>query len=203
MENVKKYFKYGLIAVIVVIIAILLISKCSHQVKDNKTERVENKQVVENTHKSDSLETVATTLQFQLHKAHEKQKIDSVASKRLISYWKNKALNSRAKVDTLIQDNPDLKEAFEDSDSLLAVTEARNQALEKEKSTQWNDFNKIVSITEEQLKLQQETSAILAEQRDRYKRKSDKRFSVGPFVGVDYQLKPTIGIGVTYRVFRF
>ncbi len=200
---IKKWFKYGLILLIVVIITILSIQKCSHHVKENKTENKDDKQVIQNTQKSDSLERVVTTLQYQLVITHVKDSLSKIASNRLISYWKRKALDSRGRIDTIIQSNPGLKEAFEDADSLLSVTEKRNEALEKEKSTQWNDFNKILSITEEQLKLQQETSAILGEQRNRYKRKSEKRFTVGPFIGFDYKLQPTIGIGLQYRVFRF
>lgn len=203
MENLKKYFKIGLILAIAVIISILAIQKCNHQVKENKTERVEDKQVIENTQKSDSLERVATSLQGELNKVLEKQRIDSAASKRLISYWKNKALTSRVKVDTIIQSNPALKEFVGYQDSLISVIEARNAKLELEKSKQWGDFNRLLSITEEQLKLQQETSAILGEQRDRYKKKAAKRFIVGPFVGFDYKLQPTFGVGIQYRVFRF
>lgn len=203
MEILKKYFRYALAVVVIFIVAVILISKCGKQVSDINVGNMENKQLASNTHKSDSLETVVTTLQGQLSITKVKDSLARVASNRLISYWKNKALNSRSKVDTLIQENPDLKEAFEDSDSLLSVTEKRNQELENEKSKQWTDFNKILSITEEQLRLSQETSDILSDQRNRYKKKSDKRFVIGPVVSIDYQLRPSIGVGITYRVFRF
>jgi len=201
--NIKKWFKYGLILLIIVIIAIVSIQKCTQHVKENKTERKENIKVVENTARVDSLETVATTLQSALQKSRVKSQIDSAASKRLISYWKNKALSTRAKVDTIIQSNPALKEFVGDQDSLISVIEARNATLEAEKSRQFGDFNRLLSITEEQLKLQQETTDIVSKQRDRYRKKADKRFVVGPVVSIDYQLKPSIGVGVTYRVFRF
>lgn len=202
-EKVKWYVKHGLILLIVIIIAIVSIQKCTHQVKERKTERVENNQVVENTHKSDSLEAVVTTLQSQLIVTKVKDSIARIASNRLISYWKNKSMKSRVRVDTLVQTNPYLKEAFEDSDSLLAVTEARNKALEKEKAALGTDMNRIIFITEEQLNLERESKAILAAQVEKYKKKSEKRFSVGPIVGFDYKLQPTFGIGLQYRLFRF
>jgi len=202
-EIAKKYFKYLIILAIVIIAAAVLISKCGGKVKEVRTEKKEDKQIVENTARVDSLETVATTLQSALQKARVKSQIDSADSKRLISYWKNKALNTRAKVDTIIQSNPALKEFVGDQDSLISVIEARNATLELEKSKQWGDFNRLLSITEEQLKLQQETTAIISEQRDRYRKKADKRFIVGPFVGVDYKLQPTFGVGVSYRLLRF
>lgn len=199
----KRLFQYLFLIAVITIAGAILISKCSHQVKENKTEHVEDMSVLKNTQKSDSLERVVTTLESQLMITKAKDSIAKIASNRLISYWKNKALNSRAKVDTIIQSNPDLKEFVGDQDSLITVIEARNAALELEKSKQWGDFNRLLSITEEQLKLQQETSAILGEQRDRYKRKSEKHFTVGPFVGVDYKLQPTFGIGLQYRLLRF
>jgi len=203
VELIKKYFKWFLILVIIIITVAVLISKCGGKVKEFRTEKKENKQVIENTQKSDSLEAVVSTLQQQRAVNDAKDSLARIASNRLISYWKSKALNSRARVDTVIQSNPDLKEAFEDSDSLLAVTEARNKALEKEKADQRKDSDKVIKIQEEQLNLNQGTISILAGQRDRYRKKADKRFVVGPVISIDYQLKPSIGIGLQYRVFRF
>jgi hypothetical protein len=202
-EVAKKYFKWFLILAIIAIVCGVLISKCTGKVKEVRTEKKEDKQVVQNNARVESLETVATTLQSELQKAHAKAKIDSAASKRLIGYWKNKALTSRAKVDTVINSNPDLKEFIGDQDSLISVIEARNAKLEAEKSRQFGDFNRLLSITEEQLKLQQETTAIIADQRDRYKKKAGKRFSIGPYVGIDYKLQPSLGVSVQYRLLRF
>ena len=193
----------SLLIAIVGIIIFTVISKCSHQNKENKTEIIEDRQVIENTSKIDSLETVANDLQTKLTNTHLKDSLSKIASNRLIKYWKNKALKSRGRIDTLILKDPFVKDAFEDQDSLLASIEIRNNDLENEKLKQWNDFNKILSISEEQLTLQQETTAIISEQRNGYKKKAAKRYSVGPFIGIDYKLHPTFGVSVQYRLLRF
>jgi hypothetical protein len=201
--NYKLYFKFIQPAIILILIIILSVSTCSRQVKENKTERKEDKAIETKTARIDSLETLADRLTKEVDKHRVEDSIAKIASNRLIRYWKNKALTQRVKVDTIIQSNPDLKEFVGDQDSLISVIESRNAALEAEKGKQWGNFNRLLSIAEEQTKLEHEKGLIFEEQRDRYKKKADKKFTVGPSVGIDYSGKPTISISVQYRIFRF
>jgi len=198
-----KYFaKFLPWSIVVVLILLFYLKSCQNE-PVGKTEQLENEWVVGNTDKSDSLAAVIVTLKDDLVETNMKDSVSKIAANRLIKYWKTKATNSGKLVDSLINSNPFLTQHEADNDSLISHLENRIDTLEIQKETQWRNFNKVLAVAEEQLKLEQETKNIIAKQRDRFRKQAKKRFVVGPVVSIDYQLKPSIGVGVTYRLLRF
>jgi len=203
METIKKYFKWFLILIIVIIAVALLISKCSHQVKENKTEKKEDKRLIQIQAKLDSSFKAGNVLQDRLNKKALKDSLDLIESKRVIKVLNWKLEKARQPVQKLIDSIPELDRFVDLGDSIRFEQDTLINTLVNQKAEMWRSFTNLLSIEQSKTALEHEKGLIFEEQRNRYQKKAAKRFVLGPVVSIDYQLKPSIGVGLTYRLIRF
>jgi len=186
-----------------VIVAGVLISKCGGYVKDTNVLKKEDKRLIQIQAKLDSSNRAGNSLKDSLGKEVLKQKIELAQSKRVIKVLNNKLEEYRIPVKEIIEANPDLDKFVDLGDSIRKYQAALLDTVTNQKDELWRSMNVLLSIEQSKTALEHEKGLIFEEQRNRYKKKADKRFTVGPFVGVDYKLQATFGVGVQYRLFRF
>lgn len=204
MEILKKYFNFIPWIIIIVLLSALVVTQCSkskvqdvnHDAELKQAIQVEKKRVVELANREEVL--------------RERLKQDSLKNiKSLIAYKRENTIlrqelkKARIPVQVLIDSIPSLDAFVDLQDSLIKVQEALIDSLQDQKSDLWITMNNLISIEQSKTALEHEKGLIYLEQRNRYKKKSDKRFIVGPSAGFDYKLQPTFGVSVTYRLLRF
>jgi len=202
-ETAKKYFKYLIILAIVIIAAAVLISKCGGKVKEVRTEKKEDKRLVHIQDKLDSSFKAGNDLMKRVNKKALKDSLALIESKRVIKMLNWKLEKARQPVQALIDSIPELDRFVDLGDSIRFEQDTLINTLVNQKAEMWRNFNNLLSIEQSKTALEHEKGLILTEQRDRYRKKADKRFIIGPYVGIDYRLRPSIGVSVQYRLLRF